>query len=115
MWMIYAEASRPAATDVRSAVERLARSMEDLAFDASHEIVYGLGRSGLSEDELKNEEKQYNNGAVVCRLFLNESINRSELVNLMNGLRLQYHMDDVNKFIEREEDDAEQLREESAV
>lgn len=113
--MIYAEASRPAATDVRSAVERLANSMQDLAFDASHEIVYGLGRSGLSEDELKNEEKQYNNGAVICRLFLSDSIDRSELVNLMNGLGLQSHMDDVSKFIEREEVEAEQLREESVV
>lgn len=112
--MCYAEASRPAATDVRSAVERLARSLEDLAFEASHEAVYGLGRSGLSEEQLHNEEKKYNNGVVVCGLVLNDSISRKVFVDLMSGLGLEEFIDEVIKFIEKEEDEAEQ-REEGLV
>lgn len=107
MWMCYAEAARPAASDVRSSVDRLARSLEDLAFDAAHEVVYGFGRSG-SDEYLRKEEKQYNNGAVICRLFLDGSISKRVFVDLMVGLGLEDCMEEVNSFIEKEEEDDEQ-------
>lgn len=108
--MCYAEAARAEPTDVCSAVEHLVKSLEDCAYDAAHEIVYGLGRSGMTEEQLRNEEKQYNNGAVVCRLFLCGSINRRELLDLMSGLGLESHMITVNEFIEKE-DEPKQLQE----
>lgn len=104
MWMCYSEAARSEPTDLRSAVEHLVESLWDCAFEAAHEVVYGLGRSGLSDEQLRNEEKQYNNGAVVCRLFLGGSISRSELVDLMSGLGLESHMNKVHEFIEKEDE-----------
>ena len=59
MWMCYADASRPVATDVTSAVQRLQGIFGDLEFYYGHEIVYGFGRCG-SEEELAAKEKLYN-------------------------------------------------------
>lgn len=100
--MCYAEASRPKPNDVRSAVGYVQCQMRDLAFDASHEQVYGLGRWNTDE-ELKKEEKKYDNGVAVCNLFLRNAISRDLLLDLLRGLRLEEFADKVNRFIEKEE------------
>lgn len=104
MWMCYAEARRAEATDVRSAVELLESRLRDLAFEAGHEAVYGFGRTGFSEQELHKQERSYDNGAALCRLFLDNAIGKRLFVDLMNSLDLNDRMVEVEEFMEKEEE-----------
>lgn len=105
MWMLYAEASRPQPTDVQSAVERLKSYFEDLAFDAAHESVYGLGQFGYTEEECNKLQQKYENGVIVCDLYLKQAIDKVKLIKLLNGLGLEEFLEDVNRFIEAEEEE----------
>lgn len=106
MWMCYSEAARPSAVDVQSAVDRLKGVLEDHAVDMAHEKVYGLGRY-YSEKECDELEQKYANGVCICELYLEEKIKRERFIRLMIGLGLETFLDEVNEFIDREEEAAE--------
>lgn len=100
--MLYADASRPAAVDVVSAVTRAQSTLRDLAFDEAHESVYGLGRYG-TEEEFAAQEKLYNKAASVCDTFLDGKICAHCLVSKLNSMNLGEHTVEIKKFMKREE------------
>lgn len=103
MWMLYSEASRPSAVDVPSAVNRLQQTFRDLGFEASHERVYGLGQY-YTDEECNKLERKYNNGFEVCGLFLSGHITKTLLIDLLVALRLEDFLEEVQQFIEKEEE-----------
>lgn len=100
--LCYADASRPVATDVTSAVERLRGIFSDLEFYYGHEIIYGMGRYE-SEEELSAKEILYNRGKEMCDDFLNGSTSSSwGLVGSLDGINLEKHTDEIKEFIAKE-------------
>lgn len=102
LWMLYADASRPDAVDVESAVTRAQSIFQDLAFDEAHESVYGMGRYG-TEEEFAAREKLYNKAASVCDAFLTGKISAMRLVSKLDRMKLKEHTVEIRKFMKRTE------------
>lgn len=98
MWMCYREEGRAAATDVKSAVMRLKERLGDLAFDASHEAVYGFGKF-LSEEECLDREKMFYEGVALCEKFLNNELCELCLVKELIKIELHNHVNEILEFL----------------
>lgn len=98
MWMCYREESRAVATDLRSAVMRLKGRFQDLAFDASHEAVYGLGRI-LSEEECLDRENNFLEGVALCDKFLNNELCEICLIKELIDIELQHFLSEILDFM----------------
>lgn len=95
MW--YAEEGRAKAFDVRSAVERLHSTLNDLEFDAAHEIVYGLERWETNE-RLTVLQNKYSEGIVLCQKFLDSLITIEALIQNLCDIDLKHLIGDVEKY-----------------
>lgn len=103
MWMCYAEASRPDAVDLESAVTRVQSRLWDLAFDAAHDGLYDWRWSG-TEEECAAKAKLYNKAASVCDAFLVGKISAQRLVAKLNSMNLGEHTVEIREFMKRKED-----------
>lgn len=102
MWMAYSEAGRPRATDVRHAVELLQQRCSDLAFEASHERVYGIGRWYYDPDDCDKREQKYENAVKVCDRFLDGHITTQVLIQSIVDLELEDMLEELRNCILKE-------------
>lgn len=102
MWRVYTNASRPAVTNLVSAVKRLQSVFSELEFEYAHEIQYGFGRHGTDE-ELENQEKLYSDAVALCDDFLDGNLCASCLVSKLDALSLQTHTVEIKGFIKNGE------------
>lgn len=102
MWRCYANASRPASTNVVSAVEKLQSEFSKLEFEYAHEIVYGFGRHGTDE-ELKKQEQLYSDAVNLCDEFQCGNLSASGLVSQLDAMHMQTHTVELKMFIKNGE------------
>lgn len=100
--MCYAEASRPAPTDVKSAVEITRSRFMDLAFMEVHRKVYDLGRVETDE-ELERLEKLYTDASALCDKCVDGVINESQLISQLEAMNLEEHTTTIKEFMKRVE------------
>lgn len=94
--MCYADASRPAATDLRTAIIRAESVFSDLAFYYEHEIVYGLWRC-MSDEELAKLAEQYRNAASLCGKYLEGDVSVAYLIAQLDGMNVD--TEEIKKFM----------------
>lgn len=97
MWMAYAEASRPTATDLRTSIIRAESQFSDLVFYYEHESVYNFWSycsSGL--EELAKSAKLYERAASLCREFLDGEISVTNLIAQLDRMKLD--TEEIKKF-----------------
>lgn len=104
--MCYSEASRPVATDLRSAVTRLRSLFEDLAFEAAHESVYASDHFRRLDELIKLESK-YREGVFICDEFLNKELCANHLLKYLIDIDLEEFSDEVKSFMCKESENGE--------
>lgn len=99
MWIAYAK--YPEVLDLKTGVRYLRKLFEDIAFDADHEAVYGMGKI-YSEEECKERAKKYYDGSELCDKFLKDGDLKSYVAGLCE-LKIQNYLSDIKDYIPLED------------
>lgn len=99
MWMCYVKEIE--VTDLKSGIEYVSQTLSNLAFDAGHEAVYGMGRF-YSMGECLELEDRYHQGDGLCVKYLDGEISLMELATKLKSLDLHRFLARLQEFLPQE-------------
>lgn len=96
MWMAYV--TEKEITDLKSGVENIRQEFSNLAFDAHHEAVYGMGKF-LSMEECNRLGDRYMDGESICDNYLDGGITITQLVQQLKENDLHFFLSKVREYL----------------
>lgn len=96
MWMAYIEEIE--VKDFKSAVENIRQTFSNLAFDAHHEAVYGMG-AFLQPEECIKLGHRYDAGRDACDDLLDSEIGLIEWYNILKNNNLDNYCYDIKQHL----------------
>lgn len=88
--------------NLRTAVEAAYDRFRDLAFDADHEAVYGMGMFPI--ELCQQRSARYSEAANICYDYLNSKLCKRCLVRLLDVMDFEFFTDSIKKFLHQNDE-----------